>query len=62
MDGFETIESVIDSIGIYTYLDDEGDECWGFVTSEGSSIMRLIGLLEQAKAAILRDVVAELDA
>ena len=51
----------LEAVTAYTYIDHEGDECWGYFISENGAVMKLVGLLEQAKAALLSEVTTRLE-
>ena len=40
---------------VVAYFDTEGDTCYGFVTKGESSVSNILGVLELAKAHILKD-------
>ena len=52
---------LLEAVTAYTYVDNEGDECWGYFLNDKASIMKVVGMLEQTKAAILSEVVARLE-
>ena len=50
----------LEAVTAYTYIDHEGDECWGYFISENGAVMKIVGLLEQTKASLLSEAVAQL--
>ena len=51
-----------EAITIYGYIDPEGDQCWGYFLSNNASVTTLVGLVEQAKAALMYETIENLHA